>query len=671
MPTPRRHKAARRDGPAPTGGAAPRRAATRRDGAPAGGPGARRARRLRAGVLAALLAALAAAAPAGAAVSPTTVLDPLGPDVLALGGTALADDGTGGAVWLHRVDGRPHVFAARFVRGAWTAPVRVDAGQPFASSWPVVAAGEGGRLLVAWVQEYGPGSDRLYSATLSPGASLFGVPAAIDLDVNEATGTQPSLAMNAGGNAVIAYRVITREREQDPSLPEGMQGAEIRMARYRGRRWSSLGRTNRNASIPLPEPAAGNGPKVGIGQDGNGVVAWVEDDNDLIPRVWARRVFASTLGAVLAASPATEDGAAAGPADTVDLGVGPFDDAAIAYRQHPGAAAAATATPRVGVAVLPQEFSTDAAAPSPLRTLAGVAPGGVPAVSVGDKETFRLGVPAAGGGVAGAASVKDGIGAAAPLGFGGAPVVSDGVDGMAATAWIAGDRVGVLQQLAADRARSGSLSAPAGGAVLALAGGADGLGDQLLAWRQGDGDSAAIAGAIVDAPPASFLAYAPSGWVRPGNVTLTWDPAADALGGITYTVLLDGQLAADADRYPGARLKAAGLDDGTYAVQIRATDRAGQERLSATARLRVDGTPPKVTARRLGGRLVELRIADAKGASGAVAGQTRISFGDGIRSKGTNTVRHRYAASKTYKVTALVADKAGNKAAVVVPVTVR
>ncbi|HWI71583.1 MAG TPA: hypothetical protein VNT55_06485, partial [Baekduia sp.] len=285
-------------------------------------------------VAAALLAALAAGgAPARAAVSPTTVLDPLGPDVLALGGTALADDGTGGAVWLRRDGGRPHVFAARFVRGTWTAPVRVDNGQAFASSWPVIAAGEGGRLLVAWVQEYGPGSDRLYSATLAPGAAAFGTPAAIDLDVNEATGTQPSLAMNAGGNAVIAYRVITREREQDPTLPEGSQGAEVRLARYRGRRWSSLGRANRNAAIPLPEPASGNGPQVGIGQDGNGVVAWVEDDNNLVPRVWARRVFASALGTVLPISPATDGGAAAGPADTVALGVGPFDDAAIAFRQ--------------------------------------------------------------------------------------------------------------------------------------------------------------------------------------------------------------------------------------------------------------------------------------------------------------------------------------------------
>ena len=154
-------------------------------------------RRLRwattAAVLTGALAALPAAAPA--AVLPTRVLDQ-GPDVLGSVATALADDGTGGAVWLRRADGQPHVYAARFIRGAWGAPVRVDAGQRFASSWPVIGAAEDGRLIVAWVQEYGDGSDRLYSAFQSAGSARFDLPAAIDLDVNESTGTQPSLAMS-------------------------------------------------------------------------------------------------------------------------------------------------------------------------------------------------------------------------------------------------------------------------------------------------------------------------------------------------------------------------------------------------------------------------------------------------------------------------------------------
>src|SRR6185436_4714346 len=90
------------------------------------------------------LVALAAAVPgAPAAVSPTRVLDQ-GPDVIGNVSSALADDGTGGVVWLRRDGGVPHVYAARFTHGAWSAPVRVDVGQRFAASWPTIAAAEGG-----------------------------------------------------------------------------------------------------------------------------------------------------------------------------------------------------------------------------------------------------------------------------------------------------------------------------------------------------------------------------------------------------------------------------------------------------------------------------------------------------------------------------------------------
>ena len=83
----------------------------------------------------------------------------------------MAPDGTGGIVYRKRVDGRTHIFAAQFDGAPGARRSSVDSGQAFDSSWPVIGAGNGGRLVVAWVQEFGPSSDRLYSAGLDPGAT--------------------------------------------------------------------------------------------------------------------------------------------------------------------------------------------------------------------------------------------------------------------------------------------------------------------------------------------------------------------------------------------------------------------------------------------------------------------------------------------------------------------
>ena len=83
----------------------------------------------------------------------------------------MAEDGSGGLVYRKRVEGRAHVFAAQYVGQRWRAPQRVDVGQAFDSSWPRIGAGNGGRLVVTWVQEFGVKSDRMFSASLDPGAS--------------------------------------------------------------------------------------------------------------------------------------------------------------------------------------------------------------------------------------------------------------------------------------------------------------------------------------------------------------------------------------------------------------------------------------------------------------------------------------------------------------------
>jgi len=165
---------------------------------------------LRLGLWAALVAVWAGLliGPAGAEaiVFDLQAIDGPSADVVDVGDAAMSEDGSGGVVYLREVEGRSHVFAEQFVDGAWRPARRVDVGQAFDSSWARIGAGDGGRLLVTWVREYGVESDRMYSATLDPGASAFQLPVPVDLNVGEATATYPDLAMSRGGQAYLAYR---------------------------------------------------------------------------------------------------------------------------------------------------------------------------------------------------------------------------------------------------------------------------------------------------------------------------------------------------------------------------------------------------------------------------------------------------------------------------------
>ena len=76
---------------------------------------------------------------------------------------------------------------------------------------------DGGRLVVTWVQEFGVESDRMFSATLDPGATGFQDPVPVDFNVGEATSTYPDLAMNSGGQAYLVYLVDHRHQPRQPA----------------------------------------------------------------------------------------------------------------------------------------------------------------------------------------------------------------------------------------------------------------------------------------------------------------------------------------------------------------------------------------------------------------------------------------------------------------------
>ncbi|HEX5989446.1 MAG TPA: hypothetical protein VFY75_04445 [Solirubrobacterales bacterium] len=644
----------------------------------------RRFSRLAALFLAACLASLLGPGAARAVVSDVHLVDGPSADVLEAGDAAMSEDGTGGLVYLKKVDGRNHVFVAQFAGGAWRPPRRVDVGQSFDSSWPRIGAGDGGRLLVTWVQEFGVESDRMFSATLDPGATSFQAPVPVDLNVGEATSTYPDLAMNRGGQAYLVYRVVT---DVSPSNPDGYIGADTRVARYGARLWSVLGTpVDRNVATPVREPSAENAPEVGIDIQGQGVVAWQEPDDEFVDRVWVRRLFGSSVSIPIQATPSSWEGTPLrGPADAFALDVAGFGQTAVAFRQQPGQASKLTA-PRSMVNEMPDVFSESAQKFAGAQLVDGGVRGslGTPSVGVDPRGLY---LSAFGEGSVTLLARGD---EAAPIGVTrldegrssvpGGPLVDLAESGAGVAAWV--EQQGptglvVAQERRADGVEeSTSLTAPKGGAVSGLVMGGSGLGDTIVAWRQGGDANAQLAVAVVDAPPDPFLVLLPNGWQRKKKVKIAWDHSSNAIGGVRYSVSVDDEPVREGLHTLSAVLKADDLDNGRHRIQIFATDDLGQETGSRSGVLLVDRRAPRVKLRRKG-RRVTVVVSDGtkKTASTLRKQSVKVSFGErggvgasasaaGRKKKAKPSVvrvRHAYKGSGRFRIRVSARDRAGNR----------
>lgn len=624
-----------------------------------------------------MIAALAwaCAAPGAAArISDPVLVDGPSADLVDLGDVDMAEDGTGGLVYRRRVDGRTHVFAARFDGRAWSAPARVDAGQRFDSSWPQVAAGEGGRLLVTWVQELGAGTDRMFSALLGPGATRFGVPIPVDFNVGEAIATYPSLAMNPVGTAYLAYRVVFATSQGSSSLPAGTVDADVRVARTTGSLWSVAGQPlDRNPVQPVATPTAANSPRVGVDRNGTAVVAWQEPDDDQVDRVWARRVFDLRFGNVLQVSPSKLGTAPlqAG-ADAFALAVAGFGEAAIAFRQRRDPDAGLERT-RIFTNTMPEAFSDKAASFAGARLAGDGGPDGepgAPSIAVTPRGSLLAGF---GIGVASYAATGDDAAAGPTLRLddeaslvAGDPVTQLAEDGAAVFAWkVLRDGLGgvaVEERRADGVVTKDVLSAPGGGAVADLRAAGSGVGDAAIAFLQGSGPTAQVGAAVVDAPPQQFAVEAPLDFTRARRVEIGWDPAEHAIGSIRYAVAIDDEEVADNLAATRTTIDAGEAGDGAHTVVVTATDGAGQATESTPAQIKIDRTAPRVRLRRRG-RALTIALGDGAGASGVLASATSIAFGDGTRVRGRRTnVRHRYRRTGRFRVVVTTRDRAGNRA---------
>ena len=295
------------------------------------------AARLAVGLAVALLPWLVAAPGASAIILPAKTIDGPSEDIVGFGGAAMAEDGSGGLVYLKRVGGVAHVFVSRYAGGSWQAPTQVDVEQPFAASWARIGAAEGGELIVVWATpfatEHGHLVYELLGAELGPGSRTFGAPVIVDPNIGDGTGTSPDLAVSSTGQADVVYRVVSFSSSVPLLRPTDVVES-VRVASFDGERWNSLGTVNRDPGLSMRPPTEANAPQIAIGPTGNGIVVWQEPEASGVARIWARRIFGQSLNYVMPVTATSFNGTPIGiDADAPAAAISKLGQAEVAYRQ--------------------------------------------------------------------------------------------------------------------------------------------------------------------------------------------------------------------------------------------------------------------------------------------------------------------------------------------------
>jgi hypothetical protein len=646
--------------------------------------GARRLRRalLTGGLIVAALAL--GARQARAVIQPAVTIDGPSEEIVGFGGVAMAEDGTGGVVYLKRVDGVAHVFVSQYVGGQWLAPVQVDKEEPYAASWPRIGAANGGELVVVWATPFATESgrpvDELLGATLGPGSSTFGRAIVVDPDIRDGTGTSPDLAMSTTGQADVVYRVVDFAPGQQVNIPLLRPGdvvEEVRVAHFDGERWSALGAINRDPGVSMRPPTQANAPQIALGPTGNGVVVWQEPEINGVARIWARRLFGRTLDYVMPVSAESFGGTPIGnDAETPSVAISRLGQAEVAYRQSVGPGSPLPG-PRVFLNTLPDGEATSGAeflgASIVDSDVSGGAAAtvGAPSIDIDEKRDLRLlydsnGTPRV---VEGNDRGLSGTLSLGPPWVGSslsaASVMNPSGGGVSAwpSATAAGQpAVAVREDFPNGAVQTALVGGGDGGEIGELSVGRSGLGDGLVAFQQGPIGNAAIVVDHISAPPAQFVVSTPNTWVKPSQATVTWEPASTGEEPLTYQVVLDGHPQPTPPGVFELHFDPHGLSSGSHNVQVLVTDRDGEATLTPPAKLRVDGEPPTVTVKRTraGEVLVHVRDPD----SGVAVHTVRVSFGDGSTAGGRTRLRHRYKRAGVYRIVVHVADNLGNSAVV-------
>ncbi|HEU4702920.1 MAG TPA: hypothetical protein VFS37_10600 [Conexibacter sp.] len=583
-----------------------------------------------------------------------------------LHGIDLAPDGSGAIVYTMDDGGVPHVFVNRFVNGVWGGPERLDADLGGAATQAAVAAGDGGRVVVVFVN-----AGNVYAATRAGAGSGWGRQTLW----SGGGASDPAVDLSVNGKGYAAFTA------------PGAGGHDVRAAYARDAGpWTVIG-APLDANAGNDAGAGGARPRVAASADGVAIVVWGESG-----RVFARRLQGArpSVVAVDALAGLVLEGVQAAAGDlpvvstqdddsftgvalraTFDLGSGgvrtravfrrlrgsrfetpvSVDAAPLASGQDSSAPHIATVGTGQGL-VVANNLTTNAT--NALQLLFDVEPAPPPPVldSLVTNSAPGFAVPAA-------ATARKMLVAWQLTPLGGVPEIHaryrDGGDFEAEQAISRGD-------LGPTAAVNGLFAA------------GDDAGDIAVAYAQDvPGQGRAIAVATVDQPPGRFAVKRLKGFLRTERPTVSWTISRETWGRY-FRVLVDGVQVGVTGRR--SFRPPAPLAQGAHTLQVVALDHRGQQYAAKPSSVKIDSVPAFVRARLSGPRraLATLRLAvqatdtptgtsrRAVGVATSGVAQILVSWGDGtpgeLIRRGS---RHAYARPGRYTLRVLVTDRAGNR----------
>ncbi len=608
----------------------------------------------------ATLALLAPAAKAQPVAAPPVTIDGPSAAIVGSSGLAVARDGSGGIVYLKQVGGVSKVFVSRLINGTFQLPQQVDASLPGASSQPVIAAANGGVLLVAFIN-----GGSLYVVQW-PSATLPYVPP----QLLSAGASNPQIQMSNFGKAYLAFTAVA------PG------GYDVRCAYYYNGQWALEG-------APLNAVAgdnAGTGvgaPDVAAAGDGVGIVVWGENGHVFARRVWDtspsvayEQADVPTLKGwteVSAGEPSVGAGGDSSYAPVVfqeTLTNGVAQQSRVLMNRLHGALFDGVTEP--------DGISSAVAAGADQPEISDSEYGrGI--VTSERTDSHQLWASLLGNSGATAATLRvDSLQNVT------APDATSGMDGLN-TGFVAWQQIPGSVGPSEIRARfyNGSrlgpeqvLSSPAFGptdAPSGLATAGDVAGDAAVAWVQGTGSGTRIVAAQLYQPPPGFALSSSFRYVRTLQPRLSWSGPKDPWGPLSYQVSVDGvqvgQPSVTALTVPFA------LSQGPHVWDVTAVDPAGLSSTARPATVWVDTVAPavtlKLTGRKRAGSVLHVYLgytdspppvprADASGVASVV-----VKWGDGTSYRIAHGKFHVYARPGRYKLSVIVKDKAGNTTTVV------
>jgi hypothetical protein len=614
-------------------------------------------RRLAPIVILFVLALAGTARAAGTPVmQPPTTIDGPSAAIQALTGLSVSRDGTGGLVYLESVNGVDHVFVSALIGGAFGTPVEIDSGFSGPSSQPVIAAGDGGLLMIAFIN-----GGELYAVSHLNSAASFSSPQGL-----YAGAMNPSIQLSIHSAGYLAF-----------TSADGA-GYDVRHAYYNAGQWQ-LGSAPLNVT-PADDAGTGTGaPKVAAAGDGEGIVTWGEKGHIFARRVW----FTLTSNVVTQADTQSLNGFTEVTSDSPVIGVGDnssYTDVAF----HEVLSNGSQTVSRVLMnRLVASSFQGVGEADGQAFTGPGATAPGIAMMQYGNGFIISE--------LQGGSQVW-----AAVLGQNGVVSATQQIDSLSnasapyPTAAIAGDYTGLIAwqhdngvlspaeirarfytsatfgpELVASDPSLGPTNASAG---LFAAG--DHGGDVAIAYVQGQGSATRIEVAQLVYPPGSFSVPSTPHYRASATPTLTWSAPRELWGPTSYNVAIDG-VAAGSTGTPSFT-PTAPLAQGPHILTVTAANIHGLTSSASPARFFVDSLPPvgmfKLSGTERVNGLLHLRVQYSDVRTGVLAADASgvatvfVDWGDKTSARiRVQTATHRYLRTGRYRMTITITDRAGNR----------